>query len=64
MPEYKVLWSLRGRAVIEADNADAAEEAFYGGVERAEDDPLLPDNDGYEIDGIEEIVQKEEITNG
>ncbi len=51
MPEYVVLWSMRGRCKVKADSADEAEEKF---CEMVEDGSLVPeeDCDGYEVDDI------------
>ena len=56
MPTFKVLWSMRGRAYIEANNKEHAAEVFYNLLE--EDLVYMGDNDGYELD---RVVEEEHI---
>ena len=53
MPKYKVLWSLRGLAVVEAEDLVQAIDAFYSAV--AEGSVDLSENGGYEADGGWEV---------
>lgn len=51
MAKYKVLWSLRGRVIVEADSMAEVEELFFM---RAEEEL---ESAGYEIDEISEVEE-------
>lgn len=54
MPKFKVMWSLRGRSVIEAPSLEEAKDVWFQKVENNEFEPEDGDSDGYEVDDVEE----------
>tara|TARA_Y100000310_G_scaffold328391_1_gene396453 strand:- start:151 stop:321 length:171 start_codon:yes stop_codon:yes gene_type:complete len=51
--EYQILWSMRGRVLVEAESGKEARDKFW---KRAELLPAIEDGDcdGYEVDEVEE----------
>ena len=53
MDKYMVMWSMRGRAYVEAEDEEEAEEKFREALEEGEPDTMGGGScDGYEIDGV------------
>ncbi len=61
MPKYRILWSERGRCVVEAPSQEAASEKFWDIMAGEEPEPegFWDDEDGREIDNVEEIEEPE-----
>ena len=56
MKKYMVMWSVRGRAFVEAENEEEAEERFRAALEGGEPDTMGGGNcDGYEVDDVKEV---------
>ncbi len=58
MPEFTVLWSMRGRKTVEAKDEDEARQKFYEGLENPDVTEAEGESDGYEID---DILEPEEL---
>ena len=53
--DFKVMWSLRGRATVKARDELAAKMEFYNLVEKGKLSPEDGDCDGYEVDDVEVV---------